>query len=92
MGAFNDNLQGIADETKALQAVHMTAKTRLREEEQKVESLKAEIAEQTTNRDVGLLLPQIACCLLHLSGAGVTCCMTKGKCQDEAMLLPLVWC
>ena len=64
MGAFNDNLQGIANETKALQAVHMTAKTRLREEEQRVESLKAEIAEQSTNRDVGLLLPQIACCLL----------------------------
>ena len=57
MAAFNENLQGIANETRMLQAVHLTAKTRLREEEQKLRSLKAEIAEQTTNRDVGLFLP-----------------------------------
>lgn len=57
MAAFNENLQGIASETKALQAVHLTAKTRLREEEQKLESLKAEIAEQTTNRDVSPFMP-----------------------------------
>lgn len=56
MAAFNDNLQCIGSETKALQAVHLTAKGKLREEEQKVEALKAEIAEHTTNRDVSLLL------------------------------------
>lgn len=57
MAAFNENLQSIASETQALQAVHLTAKSRLREEEQKLESLKAEIAEQTSNRDVSLFLP-----------------------------------
>ena len=85
MAAFNDDLQRIGSETKALQAIHLTAKTRLRQEEQKLESLKDEIAEQTTNRDVSLLLPLS---LLAGSVAGVTYCMTKGKIQDEAMLLP----
>lgn len=60
---FNDNLQCIGSETKALQAVHLTAKSKLREEEQKVDLLKAEIAEHTTNRDVSLLLP--CGCILH---------------------------
>ena len=61
MADFNDNLRRIGSETKALQAVHLNAQKRLREETQKVESLKAEIAEQTSSRDVSLLF--IACIL-----------------------------
>ncbi|KAL3161007.1 hypothetical protein ABBQ38_009393 [Trebouxia sp. C0009 RCD-2024] len=52
MADFNDNLRSISAETKALQAVHLTAKTRSRQESQKLDTLKAEIAELTTNRDM----------------------------------------
>lgn len=76
MAAFNDNLQSIGSETKALQAVHLTAKSKLREEEQKVELLKAEIAEHTTNRDVSLLLP--CGCMLHADWQYPQSAYTKG--------------
>lgn len=59
MADFNDNLRSISAETKALQAVHLTAKTRSRQEMQKLDTLKAEIAELTTNRDVSNFLHQL---------------------------------
>lgn len=76
MADFNDNLRSIGAETRALQAVHLTAKTRSREEIQKVDTLKAEIAELTANKDVGHLLDYTSACWL-LIGA-VPYCMTMG--------------
>lgn len=77
MAAFNDNLQCIGSETKALQAVHLTAKSKWRAEEQKLETLKAEIAEHTTNRDVSLLLP--CDCMLYADWHYPQSAYTKGN-------------
>ena len=53
MADFNDSLGRISNETKALQNLHLAAKTRVREEAAKVEAVKADIAEATSNREVG---------------------------------------
>ena len=52
MAGFNGNLDHISNETRALQKVHLDAKTKFRQETQKVDSLKADIAELMKEREV----------------------------------------
>lgn len=52
IAGFNDNLGHIGNETRALQKVHLDARSKVRQETQKVYSLKAEIAELTKDREV----------------------------------------
>ena len=79
MADFNDNLRSISAETKALQAVHLTAKTRSRQEMQKLDTLKAEIAELTTNRDVSHCL----ILLLALGHAPGDCANQQTACNRQ---------
>ena len=56
MAGFNDDFKRIGDETKQLQKHLASARSRTREEKQRLEDVKTEISELTANKEVSAVL------------------------------------
>ena len=61
MGDFNTNFMDIANETKRLQKEHTNARSALREEQRKVDQIKAEMAELNASKEVQARFLQALC-------------------------------
>ena len=69
MGDFNTNFQDIANETKRLQKDHANARAAAREEQRKVDQIKAEMAELNMSKEVTVLVASCPFLLRLTQGA-----------------------